>query len=702
MDTKTLKQSDLNTIVDMVSNHTVCAISAPAGLGKSTILVEELKKKCEIIYVVQPTIASVLSLTRFMKKKTKGSLGSAAEGDIKYKNDFLAAIRSGKHPGRLSRGTSIVYCTSGHMRRVWIDCLKYCLTYGANRANLGFCDVLIVDESHLGTLDADVILYLWNYARNLGALIPRLLLSSATLSLTNTPFPTIPCHVVETKSYPVDIEYHGKDFALGSHAVYIEVAKVLFARHVSYLKKNSGEEKKGSDKGETGAWMVFCPGKHEVEIVCHELEELKDETMEIIPAYAELESGELEKIFNEPQGKRKIIVSTNVTETSVTIDNLSGIFDTMTEKYGDTSDAGGIKLTLSSVSRASATQRAGRTGRTLPGFCYRMCSKAFFDQLESHRSPELDRVPLDSLVIELCNIGLEPSDVFGSAIDANKVAISTKLLTELGMMDAHKKITKRGAFASLFPLSIYASAFLHDWRREKKPLFPAISYVCLVDCFGPPYFYFPPHKEGEIVTNEEYYKKHFAEYEGESDIEVLLNMWNGLIKTNKSLFLTFGALKKYCREKSLNRKKIAECLALVRQVINICLKFGEDIKIGSFNPKNFIKAALPSLLQVYKDRIFKRSSTQIRGNYVYTNGLIKYMIDNRIMLCRKRVENERIIGLITLETRTKNNPSSHRYITLCLPVPEEKGKEKREEDEEERKGGVDDDEVISGLPLPEF
>ena len=388
----------------------------------------------------------------------------------------------------------------------------------------------------------------------------------------------------------------------------------------------------------------------------------------------------MDKIFEPtPRGMRRVIVATNIAETSITINDLEEAYDTMTEKVGETSMSGGFRLSLYSISKSSARQRAGRVGRTRAGRVFRMCTEAFYLRLPEHRPNEISRVPLHSMVIETMDAGLNPLDVYQGALTPGRLKTTVDLLRMLGMVTSSPTgttVAAIGRFAPKFPLSVRGSAVLWHWLQTGKPLFPAVSAVALIDCYGPSYFFYP--KKLETQTQPEYYafidayyETYFSGYDGTSDIEVMLKMWLAMLEEWKSLTPSPRAIREYTSTEwaSLNNKKIMEVLNVVRQVTVALAKMGHTMELGTFSIPSVLAVLTPILQIVYSDQIYTRQGRSASDTmYVNGKGNAVYRIDMRNTLTSKPSTPRQILALLTAEIQTRRGGTPSRFISLYHPL----------------------------------
>jgi HrpA-like RNA helicase len=415
---------DKNHIVDilnMVKKYDYSVLISPTGSGKSTLVPPAFSVCLNAkVFCSQPTIIAASDTAKTVKKWYPFlNIGTAFDGNINY-----------------TKNTDIVYCTSGHLRNKLISYIDKKDYY------VDFCDVLIVDEAHNGTLDNEVIMGLWKLLLKKGIeskksyTVPRLLLASATLSKEVIPFEIDNNYIkIEFKSHHVDILYNDKNYKITDNNLYTDVAIVA-----SKMNKEIEVNENGYSK-----WLIFCPGKGEVEITSKKLKELlKDE--EVITVHSGTkqdkdDSGDF--YFNRKigNGKRMFVVATNVFETSMTLEGCDGVFDTLTEKNMTQTINGTNKLVTEYISKTSAIQRKGRTGRVGGGFCFRMCKEDFYEKnIQERRPPEIERLNLSLLFLQIFNSGIQPEELFGDRIKRNK---REKAIIELKYFDLIKLKEKR-------------------------------------------------------------------------------------------------------------------------------------------------------------------------------------------------------------------------------------------------------------------
>lgn len=656
----------LEDIFDRINNNHVTVLMAPTGIGKSTYVPKYLFEKHGLkSIIVQPTIPAAKWLyKRQSLLMGQQNVGWSADTEVHYQNKLLLGSQF---------DTNVVYCTGGHMHRRMLDIVNRSAG-NLNEFDMVFTDVLILDELHIGSLDYEVIMGLYRYALERGANLPRLLLSSATIDLRTLPFTQYGEYIVEIKGYDIIIEYHDKNYKPSDRQIYKDVTQVILKKHYANVPGAKGS-----------AWLVFCPGKAEIELTANEIIANKnpsDDSIIITPLYSDLNE-EDQNLVNSavPSGKRRIIISTNIAEASITIDDLSGVFDTMTEKVSEESSTGGQRLVVKSISKSSAKQRMGRTGRTISGFCYKMCTQEFFDKLRDSKPREIQLIPIHNVVLELFDIKVHPRNVFSKVIltDA-RLQSSISLLQRLELIRSDFTVTESGKFVPKFVYSVRAGVALWHWKQANYPLFPGILAISLIDSYGPPYFHYPYKKVGQ--NNHEYrnllqetYNEHFKRYDANTYIEILLNMFQAMLGIYKTYDIPRSERVKYCNENHLNHKKISEASKNIKTTVNILLGSGINIEVGLSNPSNVVKALNPILIISYPDKIVTPSKQP--GVYLTENN-VPYIID--IVQISERKYTPKDGKLIALSVQEREGIRGARsYMSLFQPIESEKVIEKEEE-----------------------
>ena len=302
--------------------------------------------------------------------------------------------------------------------------------------------LVIFDEFHERSLDADLALALSLNGRALLRDEPplKILLMSATLEGERLSALLDDAPVISSRGrmYPVEIRW-GRPLQVGEWVEPKVVQTVLQAL---------------SD--EPGSLLVFLPGQAEIRRVHEQLAEALAGRTEIMlcPLHGELDlAAQRAAIEPAPAGRRKVVLATNIAETSLTIDGVRVVIDAGLERVPRFDPASGMtRLDTQRIARASATQRAGRAGRLEPGVCYRLWSEAQHEQLAAYATAEILQADLAGLALQLTRWGVQPGELaWLDAPPAAAFAQARDLLERLGALDARGALTTHGQAMAMLP-----------------------------------------------------------------------------------------------------------------------------------------------------------------------------------------------------------------------------------------------------------
>jgi ATP-dependent RNA helicase HrpB len=403
-------------------------LQAPTGSGKSTqvpqILLDGGALGSGRCVILQPRRLATRMLAKRVAEERGGPLGGEVGYQIRLDNVS-------------SPQTRILFVTEGILLRQML----------AN-PSLDGLSTLIFDEFHERHLYGDISL-----ARALDlqeSLRPdlKIVVMSATLDGAQLERHLAPCETLssEGRTFPVEIEYL-------RHEPRDDPPWELAADAVA------------EDLGRTdGDILVFMPGAYEIQRTIRELSHRAPSGCVILPLHGELPASEQDKAVART-GKRKIIVSTNVAETSLTIDGVTMVVDAGLARVARYDPHRGINtLLIEKISRASADQRSGRAGRTAPGLCLRLWTERDHALRAAAELPEIKRLDLAETVLSLKAAGVRDLADFRwiDRPDQKSLARAEQLLSDLGALDSHNgEITSTGRRMLSFPVHPrYARMFL--------------------------------------------------------------------------------------------------------------------------------------------------------------------------------------------------------------------------------------------------
>ncbi|WP_349571277.1 ATP-dependent helicase HrpB [Azotobacter salinestris] len=396
-------------------------LEAPPGAGKTTrvplALLDEPWLEGQRILMLEPRRLAA----RAAAERLAAELGEAVGETVGYR------IRL---DSRVGPRTRIEVVTEGILTRRLQD-----------DPALEGVGLVIFDEFHERSLDADLALALTLNGRALLRDTPlRVLPMSATLEGERLAALLDGAPVVrsEGRMFPVEIRW-GRPLPPGERIEPRVLATVLQAL----------EE-------EGGSLLVFLPGQAEIRRLHEQLSEALAGRADILlcPLHGELDlAAQRAAIEPAPAGTRKVVLATNIAETSLTIDGVRVVIDAGLARVPRFDPGSGMtRLDTQRISRASATQRAGRAGRLEPGVCYRLWSQAQHEQLAAHDSPEILQADLAGLALQLARWGVEPAELaWLDAPPAAAFAQARDLLARLGALNANGSLSAHGQAMAMLP-----------------------------------------------------------------------------------------------------------------------------------------------------------------------------------------------------------------------------------------------------------
>jgi len=434
--------------VNQVSFNQVTVVVGETGSGKSTQMPQYLLESGVIsgrIAVTQPRRVAAVSVAARVAEEVGCRVGEQVGYAIRFEDIT-------------SPGTIIKYMTDGLLV---MECLKDPL--------LAAYDCIILDEAHERTLHTDVLLGIIKKAiRHRPEL--KIVITSATLDIKKfAEYFDAPMVKIPGKVFPVTVRHLPSHGRMG-HATYRGFSqapqRALWSRTnnpEAYI--NMAIEKvlqiHTENLARTGDILLFLPGKEEVETACNLLAN-RSPNLKALPVYAALPFESQCEIFSgAAAGTRKVVVATNIAETSITIDGILFVVDIGYFKES-TYDKGIDTLKVKVISKAQANQRCGRAGRTAPGICYRMYTKEDYDSMHEVPKPCIHRIDFTTTALQLKAMGIGDICRFGfmDPPQPQRVKYALQRLKALGAVDKEERITSLGFQMSEFPLAPHLSKIL--------------------------------------------------------------------------------------------------------------------------------------------------------------------------------------------------------------------------------------------------
>ena len=318
-------------------------------------------------------------------------------------------------------------------------------------------DTIIIDEAHERSLNIDFLL---GYVKRLLPKRPelKLVITSATIDAQrfSEHFGNAPVIEVSGRLYPVEVRYHPIE-AQDEDEQEVDLPEAI-ADAVDEVSRLSA----------SGDVLVFLPGEREIREVAEELRKHHPKGAEILPLFARLSAQEQERVFH-PSGLRRIVLATNVAETSLTVPGIKYVIDPGYARVNRYSYRNKIEmLQVEKISRASADQRAGRCGRVMSGVCVRLYPEEDYLARPEFTDPEILRSSLASVILRMkaLRLGEVEEFPFVEPPSARAIADGYSLLTELGAVDEHKRLTPVGAQVAQLPIDPRFARMLVAAREE--------------------------------------------------------------------------------------------------------------------------------------------------------------------------------------------------------------------------------------------
>ena len=377
-------------------------VQAPTGSGKSTQLPRWLGQVGRVL-VVEPRRMACRALAQYVASLQGHDCG----GTVGYAVRFDTAC---------TRASRIVFATPG-------IALRWCAENGLE----GF-DSVFLDEFHERRWDTDLLLAILRQGRH------RLVVASATVdgAYLAAALDAGLCSA-EGRSYPVETEYT-REHALPAHKG-LE-SRVAEAVHAALARETQGDV------------LVFLPGKVEIQAAMHALRK-KGVGVAVVPLHAGVAASQQDAVLR-PASQQRIILATNVAETSLTLPGVRVVIDSGLERR--THRQGGRSvLALQNISQAAADQRAGRAGRVGPGLCLRLWGRQA--RLQSFTPPQIEREDLTELVLASCSCGFSPETLqWVTPLPAQALQTAWERVRAMRAVDAAGQLTPHGRTVFALPL----------------------------------------------------------------------------------------------------------------------------------------------------------------------------------------------------------------------------------------------------------
>lgn len=525
-------------IVALVQSHPVVVVAGDTGCGKSTQVPQYLLSSgFNHIACTQPRRIACISLAKRVSFESLNQYGSKVGYQIRFETTRTPA-------------TKLLFLTEGLLlRQIQQD------------RTLAQYQVVIVDEVHERHLHCDFLL---GVLRSLLADRPglHLVLMSATINikLFSDYFSSAPVLQVPGRLFPIQVIYQPIPPEEQSSR-----SEKLDPR--PYLRILQGIDQRYPPE-ERGDLLLFLSGVAEISTVQEACQIYATHTRRwiVLPLHSTLSLAQQDKVFDiAPPGVRKCIISTNIAETSVTIDGVRFVVDSgKVKEMSFDPKAKMQRLQEFWISRASSEQRKGRAGRTGPGVCYRLYAESDYNAFAPYSVPEINRVALDSLILQMKSMCLgDPlSFVFIDPPPAASIQTAVTYLKEQGALDSHGELTSIGSLLAQLPVDVVIGKML-----VLGSLFNLVESVLTVAAalsVQSPFLRSSQHNPDCATARQPLHSNH-------GDPFTLLNTFNSWVEVKGE---RGGGSRKWCRRRGLEEQRLYEMVNLRRQFKDLLRSHG--------------------------------------------------------------------------------------------------------------------------------
>jgi ATP-dependent helicase HrpA len=539
-------------IMAAISTHQVVVVSGETGSGKTT----QLPKMClelgrggrGMIGHTQPRRIAARTVAERLAEELEVDLGGAVGYAVRFTD-------------RVGPDTLVKVMTDGIL-----------LAEIRRDRTLSGYDTIIVDEAHERSLNIDFLL---GY---LAQLLPKrpdlkVIITSATIDTERfAAHFNAPIINVSGRMYPVEVRYRAPDDETG------DLNSALCQAVAELVATGPGDV------------LVFLPGERDIRDAADALRQNGPPDLEIIPLYARLSAAEQHRVF-KPHRARRVVLATNVAETSLTVPGIGFVVDSGLARISRFSHRTKVqRLPIEPISQASANQRAGRCGRLGPGICIRLYDQDEFASRPEYTDPEILRTNLASVILQMAAIGLGPIEDFPfiEAPDRRSIADGRALLEELGALESRPdgpRLTRIGRRLAELPLDprlgrMVLEAEKLDCLREVVIITAALS---IQD---------PRERPAEHAQEAADLHRRFEV--PDSDFLTYLKLWDHLTALQQEL--SGNQFRRRCRTEYLHVLRVREWQDVAGQIRQVIRARGCSVNREPAHPDRVHQALLSGLL----------------------------------------------------------------------------------------------------------
>ncbi|KGQ18722.1 ATP dependent RNA helicase [Lysobacter dokdonensis DS-58] len=530
--------AEAERIVELIRAHPVVVIAGETGSGKTT----QLPKLClaagrgaaGMIGCTQPRRIAARAVARRVAEELQVPMGGAVGYQVRFTDN-------------VSEQTAVKFMTDGILLAE-IQSDRWLSAY----------DTIIVDEAHERSLNIDFLLgYLKQLLTRRKDL--KIIVTSATIDTArfSAHFNDAPVVSVEGRGYPVDVQWRpieGEGEDAGDRTVLDGIVGAC------------DEIAREHPMGDT---LIFLPGEREIRDAHTALERRKYRHTEILPLYARLSARDQDRVFN-PGPKRRIVLATNVAETSLTVPRIHAVVDpglARVKRYSPRQKLD--RLHIEPISQASADQRKGRCGRIAPGTCYRLYTESDFESRARFTDPEIRRAALAGVILRMLSLGLGRIEEFPflEPPEPRAVADGWQQLLELGAIEdaehGARKLTPIGRTMARLPVDVKLARMLiaANERGCLREMIAIAAFLGIQD---------PRERPADQRAAADNAHAEFADQK--SEFVGILKLWDAYRQAHEDL--TQSKLRQWAEKHFLGFLRLREWRELHRQLKLLCDELG--------------------------------------------------------------------------------------------------------------------------------
>ncbi len=510
-------------IIKLIREHQVIVLAGETGSGKTT----QLPKLClaagrgtaGMIGCTQPRRIAARTVARRVADELGTTLGDLVGFQVRF-ND------------QVGEASLIKFMTDGIL-----------LAETQGDAWLSSYDTIILDEAHERSLNIDFLLgYLKRLLTKRRDL--KLIVTSATIDTARFAehFDNAPVVEVEGRTYPVEVRWRPPPERGETSSV---------EQIVSAIDEITAEDPRGDV-------LIFLPGEREIRDAHLALDRRKYRETEVLALYARLSANEQDRVF-KPGPKRRIVLATNVAETSLTVPRIRFVVDTGNARVKRYSQRGQLeRLHIEPISQAAADQRKGRCGRVAAGVCYRLYAEDDYAERPRYTDPEILRTSLAGVILRMLSLKLgDVADFpFVEAPPERAIGDGYRRLIEIGAIDEQHRITKIGTTIASLPVDVALARMLIEAQRlgVSRELMILVSFLSIQD-----------PRERPADARQQADAAHAQFTDPKSDFIGVLNLWAAYTQAHADF--TQSKLRDWCRAHFLSFMRMREWRELHRQLL---------------------------------------------------------------------------------------------------------------------------------------